>query len=188
MAFVWEFAVVRRKRLGYRVQMDTQGWMEIVESDYLTHESDKTGIRVRFPNRRVVGMAVTEPEELSHFFVTDTGDGTKETEGYGMGEEKDAGVLKLPKVKLNPGAHYKVLAVLERKSGTPGKGFDEPVFRAEVTGRPARWLGWLARLKLARTESHTFASQPALVGMVLLVVAVLTQSGLTLFWREDPTR
>ncbi|MGW4801005.1 hypothetical protein ACWEPC_52155 [Nonomuraea sp. NPDC004297] len=23
MAFVWEFAVVRRKRLGYRVQMDT---------------------------------------------------------------------------------------------------------------------------------------------------------------------
>ncbi|MCF6472817.1 hypothetical protein FAF44_31130 [Nonomuraea sp. MG754425] len=224
MAFVWEFAVVRRKRLGYRVQMDTlatdtahapsadmlarlqedgralkepsfvllrienAGWMEIVEGDYLTPEKDKTGIRVTFRDRRVVGLAVTEfsQSELRDFFITHADGVTMEADGFGRGEEDGAGVIGLPKVKLNPGAHYKVLAVLERRSGTPGDTFAKPVFRADVSGRSLRWLGWLARLKPARTESHTFASRPALVGIVLLTTAVLTQSGLTLLWRTDP--
>ncbi|MGW3351629.1 substrate-binding domain-containing protein [Nonomuraea rubra] len=224
MAFVWEFAVVRRKRLGYRVQMDTlatdtahapnadvlarmhengrelvepsfvllrvenAGWMEIVEGDYLTPERDKTGIRVTFRDRRVVGMAVTElsQPELRDFFITLADGVAKEAEGFEIGEEGGAGVIGLPKVKLNPGAHYKVLAVLERLSGKPGDDYPEPVFRADVSGRHNRWLGWLARLKLARTESHTFASKPAVVGIVLLATAVLTQSGLTLLWRAEP--
>jgi phosphate transport system substrate-binding protein len=224
-AFVWEFAVVRRKRLGYRVQMDTvatdtahapsadvlrrmhendrqlkepsfvlvrienAGWMEIVESDYLTPMDDRTGIRVTFQDRQVVGMAVTELSqgELRDFFITQAANGTTtEAEGFGIGEEDGAGIIRLPKVKLNPGAHYKVLAVLERKSGNPGDSFSKPVFRADVSGRHNRWFGWLARLKLAQTESHTFASRPATVGIVLLATAVLAQAILTLFWREAP--
>lgn len=224
MAFVWEFAVVRRKRLGYRVQMDTvatdtahapsggvlkrmrengteliepsfvlvrienAGWMEIVESDYLTPADDKTGIRVMFRDRRVVDMVVTElsQPELRDFFLTHAADGTTETEGFGIGDENGAGVIRLPKVKLNPGAHYKVLAVLERKSGRLGDPFSEPVFRADVSGRHNRWFARLARFKLAQTESHTFASRPATVGIVLLATAVLAQAILTLFLREDP--
>lgn len=224
-AFVWEFTVLRRKRLGYRVQMDTvatdtthapsadvlrrmhengrellepsyvlmrlenAGWTEIVESDYLTPVDDKTGIRVTFQDRQVVGMAVTElsQRELRDFFVTHAADGTPtETEGFGIGDEDGAGVIRLPKVKLNPRAHYKVLAVLERKSGKLGDPFSQPVFRADVSGRHNRWFRWLAGLKLARTESHTFASRPATVGIVLLATAVVVQASLTLFWREDP--
>lgn len=84
--------LLRRKRLGYRVQMDTlatsaphefgadmlqangrgltepsfvllrlenPGLREIVEDDYLD-QGNKTGIRVTFPGRRVVGITVTE--------------------------------------------------------------------------------------------------------------------------------
>lgn len=224
MAFVWEFVVVRRKRLGYRVQMDTlatdtahapsadvlarmhddgrplnepsfvllrvenAGLTEIVEGDYLTPQNDWTGIRVTFRDRRVVGLAVTElsQPELRDFFITQDENGTREADGFGITGDGDAGVIKLPKVKLNTGAHYKVLAVLERSSGEPGERFSKPEFRADVSGRSNRWVRWASRLKLARTESHTFASRPALVGIALLTTAVLLQSSLALFWREEP--
>ncbi|MED7828816.1 hypothetical protein VXC91_45085, partial [Streptomyces chiangmaiensis] len=232
LAFVWEFGVAGRKRLGYRVQMDTPatgaghapsanvlagmrvdtrslnepsfvlmrienaGWVEIGESDYLAPTTNATGIWVTFPQRRVVGMAVTELSDpaLRSFFITETraDDGsteTREASGFGHGEQDGAGLIKLPKVMLNKGAHYKVLAVLERKPGTSGD-VPRPVFRAGVLGdghnRWFRWLGWFARLKMARTEAHLFASRPALLGIALLTAAVLTQASLTLFWREDP--
>ncbi|MFD0508191.1 hypothetical protein ACFQ0G_46270 [Streptomyces chiangmaiensis] len=234
LAFVWEFGVAGRKRLGYRVQMDTPatgaghapsanvlagmrvdtrslnepsfvlmrienaGWVEIGESDYLAPTTNATGIWVTFPQRRVVGMAVTELSDpaLRSFFITETraDDGsteTREASGFGHGEQDGAGLIKLPKVMLNKGAHYKVLAVLERKPGTSGD-VPRPVFRAGVLGdghnRWFRWLGWFARLKMARTEAHLFASRPALLGIALLTAAVLTQASLTLFWREDPRR
>jgi ABC-type phosphate transport system substrate-binding protein len=218
-AFVWEFAVVGRKRLGYRVQMDTlatdtahspyagvleemhqngtsltdpsfvllrienAGWLPVIEEDYLTPADDPTGIRVTFPGRRVAGAVVTElsQPELRDFF-------SARAAGFGIDDELDSGVIRLPKVKLNPSAHYKVLAVLERRDAERRDAFPDPVFRADVSGRHSRWFGWpgrLARLRLARTESHTFASKPALVGIVLLAVAVLAQAGLTLVWREE---
>ncbi|MBE1533927.1 substrate-binding domain-containing protein [Actinomadura algeriensis] len=224
LAFVWEFVVVRRKRLGYRVQMDTlatdtahapnadvlarmhedgrpltepsfvllrvenAGLTEIVEGDYLTPQNDWTGIRVTFRDRRVVGLAVTElsQPELRDFFIAQVDGVTTEAEGFGISEEDGAGVIRLPKVKLNTGAHYKVLAVLERSSGNPGDRFSKPVFRADVAGRSNRWVRWVSRLKLARTESHTFASRPALVGIALLTTAVLVQSSIALFWRQSP--
>ncbi|GGV26432.1 phosphate-binding protein [Actinomadura cremea] len=224
MAFVWEFVVVRRKRLGYRVQMDTlatdtahapsadvlarmhddgrrlsepsfvllrvenAGLTEIVEGDYLTPQNDWTGIRVTFRDRRVVGLAVTElsQPELRDFFIAQVDGVTTEAEGFGISVEEGAGVIRLPKVKLNTGAHYKVLAVLERSSGSPGDRFSKPVFRADVAGRSNRWVRWVSRLKLARTESHSFASRPALVGIALLTTAVLAQSSIALFWRGTP--
>ncbi|WP_199536928.1 PstS family phosphate ABC transporter substrate-binding protein [Spongiactinospora gelatinilytica] len=228
IAFAWEFVVVRRKRLGYRVQMDTlatdtahapgadvlarmhkngrelqepsfvllrienAGRKEIVESDYLAAEDDKTGIRVTFRQRQVVGMAVTElsQPELRDFFITHNAKGEPiETEGFGSGEEDGAGVIRLPKVKLNRKAHYKVLAVLERKTGRPGSEFPDPEFRADVSGRHDRWLGRFrspSQLKLAATESHPFASKPALLLIGLLTAAVVIQSSVTLFFRPVP--
>ncbi|MEU9452138.1 substrate-binding domain-containing protein [Streptomyces sp. NPDC048277] len=227
LAFFWEFVVIRRKRLGYRLQMDTlatdtahapsaevlarmedagrelvepsfvlvrienAGWREIVPGDYLTPPDDKTGIRVLFRDRRVVGMAVTELSQptLRRFFVTTQEGRTRETEGFGIDWEDGAGVIRLPKVTLNPGAHYKVLAVLERRGGGEHAPFPEPEFQAAMTGdldHSFAWVRWLARLKLAHTESHTFASRPALGGMALLAVAVLVQASLTLFWPTKP--
>lgn len=100
-AFVWEFLVIGRKRLGYRIQMDTtafdkvpsntegdwerllkqangerlsdpsfvllriynRGTTNITEDDYAVLREDKVGIRVHFPDRRVVAMAVAEISE-----------------------------------------------------------------------------------------------------------------------------
>ncbi|MER5530719.1 substrate-binding domain-containing protein [Streptomyces sp. NPDC002677] len=227
LAFFWEFVVIRRKRLGYRLQMDTlatdtahapsadvlarmrddghelvepsfvlvrienAGWREIVPGDYLTPPDDKTGIRVMFRDRRVVGMAVTELSQptLRHFFVTTRDGTTQETDGFGKDWEDGTGVIRLPKVTLNPGAHYKVLAVLERLGGSPHAPFPQPEFQAAVTGgmdHSFAWLRWLPRLKMAHTESHTFASGAALAGMGLLAAAVVLQAGLTLFLPARP--
>ncbi|MFD8819560.1 PstS family phosphate ABC transporter substrate-binding protein [Streptomyces sp. NPDC059627] len=227
LAFFWEFVVIRRKRLGYRLQMDTlatdtahapsadvlarmrddghelvepsfvlvrienAGWREIVSGDYLTPPDDKTGIRVLFRDRRVVGMAVTELSQptLRHFFVTTRDGRTQETDGFGKDWEDGVGVIRLPKVTLNPGAHYKILAVLERRGGSEHAPFPSPEFQAAVTGgmdHSFAWVRWLARLKLAHTESHTFASRPAVGGLALLAVAVLVQASLTLFFPAKP--
>ncbi|MGY5057172.1 PstS family phosphate ABC transporter substrate-binding protein [Streptomyces sp. 900105755] len=227
LAFFWEFVVIRRKRLGYRLQMDTlatdtahapsadvlarmrddghelvepsfvlvrienAGWREIVSGDYLTPPDDKTGIRVLFRDRRVVGMAVTELSQptLRHFFVTTRDGRTQETDGFGKDWEDGVGVIRLPKVTLNPGAHYKILAVLERRGGSEHAPFPPPEFQAAVTGgmdHSFAWVRWLARLKLAHTESHTFASRPAVGGLVLLAAAVLVQASLTLFFPTKP--
>lgn len=226
-AFAWEFIFIRRKRLGYRVQMDTlatdtahapnadvlrriedkngrklnepsfvllrienAGWLEIVEGDYLTRADDPTGVRVTFKDRRVVGMAVTElsQPELRDFFIKQDKNVTTEAAGFEIGEEDDdAGVIRLPKVTLNRKAHYKVLAVLERKSGKPGEKFPEAKFRADVAGGQHNNLfGWRRRLRLDRTESHTFASRPALVILGLLAAAAVSQSSIRLFLHQEP--
>jgi ABC-type phosphate transport system substrate-binding protein len=219
VAFGWEFGVVGRKRLGYRVQMDTlatdtahspyagvlrelhddhgstltnpsfvllrienAGWQPIVESDYLTSESDKTGIRVTFAHRRVAGAVVTEPSqpELRDFFSEEVG-------GFGYGEENGHGLIRLPKVKLNRRAHYKVLAVLESTSGDQREDFPDPVFRADVSGG-GNGRGLFARFvkfKMARTESHRFASRPGWVFITLLALGVLIQAG-TLTLAPEP--
>ncbi|MGW0184402.1 substrate-binding domain-containing protein [Streptomyces sp. NPDC003362] len=220
-AFGWEFGVVGRKRLGYRVQMDTlatdtahspyagvlrelhddhgstltnpsfvllrienAGWQPIVEGDYLTSESDKTGIRVTFQYRRVAGAVVTEPSqpELRDFF-------TEEVGGFGYGEENGAGLIRLPKVKLNRRAHYKVLAVLESTSGDQREDFPDPVFRADVSGGNGR--GLLARFvkfKMSKTESHRFASRPGWVFVTLLALGVLIQAATLTFAPEPAPR
>lgn len=188
VAFLWEFAVIGRKRLGYRVQMDTTtasevtsqhavGWRELLgrangeplkdpsfvlvrienngttnidEDDYATLRDDPVGIHIRFPDRRVVAMAVTEisegvqPENFAH--------------GSGLGvqnsEEEDSGLrhgeIQLPKVPLNPDHHYKVMAVLERGSpnGAPPKTFAAP----EVDGTIK---GGVVKRQIEKTESRT---------------------------------
>lgn len=168
------FLVRRKRRLGYRVQMDTlatetahtlgadlpqgngraltepsfvllkienAGWKEIVEDDYLD-QGGRTGMRVTFPGRRVVGVTVTEPSEpgLRDFFVTRSGGASGQTGGFGIGEDDGAGIIRLPKVRLNPDASFKLLVLLERKSGNAGDAFPKPVFHA-VLRRRRRRLG-----------------------------------------------
>lgn len=224
LAFFWEFAVVGRKRLGYRVQMDalaadaTQspyagvlrdmqrdghrlkdpsfvllrienaGSAPIEEGDYLTPGIDPCGIRVTFRGRQVAGLVVTHlsQPELDDFFTPDT-----QGFGYDNHDDVDArrGVVRLPKVMLPLRAEYKVLVVLERWSDDDtGDPFPKPVFRGAVSG-PRRWFDPVVRyvrFKLARTESHVFASRPAWVGIGLLALAVAAQS-ITLFLPENRT-
>ncbi|GAA2332997.1 substrate-binding domain-containing protein [Saccharopolyspora halophila] len=192
-AFLWEFVVVGRKRLGYRVQMDTTptrigtnyagawqrldredgkrltdpsfallrvenvGSAPIDESDYASPEGEKVGLWARFPGRKVAGVVVTELSDsaLEPYFVgADCGLGTHDVES----ETGTVGTVSLPKVKLNPRAHYKVLVVLERAGagefaepdvvGTVSGGGDGKILRTKgQTGTPPtgtpRWAGAL---------------------------------------------
>jgi phosphate transport system substrate-binding protein len=168
-AFVWEFVVVGRKRLGYRVQMDTtaidevtsgttetwqqlwrrgngerpadpsfvllrienSGTINIDQNDYSVLDSNKVGVRVSFPERRVVGMVVTElsHEFLRESFGPDSGLGVRDLEEADSGRIV-GGEIELPKVPLNRDHHYKVLAALERvgpkNSEGPQRQFPPP--------------------------------------------------------------
>lgn len=155
IAFVWEFAIVGRKRLGYRIQMDTtpsglntehaRAWQRLerrsgerlkhpsfvlirIENigsapintgDYARPDTDNLGLSVRFPGRTVAGVLVTElsDDNLESFFHKDKWpDASDEEEEDGH----KVGIVKLPKVKLNPDDHYKVLVVLERAGKQEG--------------------------------------------------------------------
>ncbi|WP_151480090.1 substrate-binding domain-containing protein [Streptomyces albicerus] len=207
-AALWEFALVGRKRLGYRVQMDTtatdvshsplagvldrmqrqgnphgtalvdpsfvllrienSGWTPIVADDYMRPNNDPVGIRVGFPGRRVVGMVVTElsDEYLRDFFP-------EHAAGLGTTD----GLITLPKVMLNRGAHYKVLAVLEREEGFTDARFPDPEVVAGI-------VGGVRRGTIKKTKSHVFASKSVRVFMAALVLVAAAQSVLT-FTRDD---
>ncbi|MFE2040790.1 substrate-binding domain-containing protein [Streptomyces sp. NPDC059477] len=217
-AFLWEFIVVGRKRLGYRVQMDTlaadatqsqhaevlrgmerdghrlkdpsfvllrienAGSTPIEAGDYLAPADDDHGITVTFPGRQVAAMVVTElsQRELAGFFlrVDETGQ-TVATSGFRFDNNDGAGVIRLPKATLPRGAEYKVLVVLERWPDDRGTGaFPAPEFVGAV-GSNSRWhdpVMRFLRLKLARTESHVFASRPAWYGIWVLTAAVIAQA------------
>ncbi|MGC9437620.1 substrate-binding domain-containing protein [Streptomyces sp. WG5] len=206
-AALWEFFLAGRKRLGYRVQMDTSardsatssgpeagvlqrmqwdgvglhdpsvallrienvGWTPIVEEDYVAPANDTVGIRVRFPGRRVVGMVVTE---CSHTVLRDFF--TPGTPGFGASD----GVIRLPKVKLNRRAHYKVLAVLDRVPTFTETDFPDP----EVT---AGIVGGVRGGTIKKTEYYPFASRPVRWLLAVLVLVSVAQSVSTFARGED---
>lgn len=195
-AFLYEFVVVGRRRLGYRVQMDTpvtgeiesvfpgvltrlrpestdgatdlkdlsvvlvrienSGATTIDTSDYQTLDNGRAGLHLHFPRRRVIGMAVTE---LSHPGLAECLDA-----GSGIAHRWDAsaarGVIDLPKVPLNRGDHYKVLAILQRHGRAEADA--EPELRGGVKGG-----------RVLETRSRSGASRPMflLVGFLVLVIA-----------------
>ncbi|MGW7278087.1 substrate-binding domain-containing protein [Streptomyces sp. NPDC054844] len=205
-AALWEFFLAGRKRLGYRVQMDTSardsasssgpetgvlqrmqwdgadlrdpsvvllrienvGWTPIVEEDYVAPANDAVGIRVAFPGRRVVGMVVTECSHtvLRDFFAPGT---------PGLGATD--GVIRLPKVKLNRRAHYKVLAVLDRVPDFTETDFPDPEVTAGV-------VGGVRGGTIKRTEYYPFASRPVRWLLAALVLVSVAQSVST-FARSD---
>ncbi|MFB7437204.1 substrate-binding domain-containing protein [Streptomyces mirabilis] len=216
IAALWEFVLVGRKRLGYRVQMDTtarderalpyagvlqqmqrtnggplrdpsfvllrienSGWAPIVENSYLAPDRGHAGIQVKCRGRRVVGMVVTElsRNELRGFFTPSSDDQhpTPHVPGLGVTD----GVIELPKVKLNRGDHYKVLAVLEREESFTDEEFPEPEVVASI-------VGGVRRGKIKKTEYYPFASKPVRWVLALLVMVSAVQSILT-FTRHDAT-
>ncbi|MER7718691.1 substrate-binding domain-containing protein [Streptomyces flaveolus] len=208
-AALWEFFLAGRKRLGYRVQMDSTardsasssgpaagilrrlqwdgtdlrdpsvvllrienvGWTPIVEDDYVAPANDPVGIRVAFPGRRVVGMVVTECSHtvLRDFFAPGT---------PGLGSTD--GVIRLPKVKLNRRAHYKVLAVLDRVPEFTDADFPDPEVTAGV-------VGGVRGGTIKRTEYYPFASRPVRWLLAALVLVSVAQSVST-FARDDDRR
>jgi ABC-type phosphate transport system substrate-binding protein len=140
VAGVYEFFFIGRKRLGYRIQMDTRAFGEdfagarhpslvlvrienngsvpVDVDDYM--ESEPVGLSVRFPRRRVVRAfdptrrGPSSPTNAIPLLNRDP-------------ERADPDVLRLPRVPLNPNEHYKVLVVLDELDGdnAPERDGDE---------------------------------------------------------------
>ena len=205
-AFLWEFVIGGRRRLGYRVQMDTpvtgeveavfpgvltqlrrdagahmrdlsivlvrienSGTSTIEAADYLAPVA-RVGLHLRFPQRRVVGMAVTElsDQDLADSLGPNSGIGVREDTGGHIG------VIDLPKVPLNRGDHYKVLAILQRSEGS-GE-YPDPVL-----------LGGIRRGRVTETRSRTGVSRVMLALMAFLVLVIVVQFVVTLVEpRPDP--
>jgi phosphate transport system substrate-binding protein len=158
IAFLYEFVFVGRKRLGYRVQMDTTATDE-VPSPYAgalqqlqrgngTRLVDPSFVLLRIENNGAtyidtsdyavldddkVGIRVSFPgRKVAGMVVTELSDDfLRSSLGEDSGLSVQDGVIELPKVPLNRSAHYKVLAVLERDSMGGGR---EPFKAPEVVG------------------------------------------------------
>ncbi|MEU7765189.1 substrate-binding domain-containing protein [Nocardia sp. NPDC049190] len=197
-AFLWEFVFAGRRRLGYRVQMDTpvtgeissvfpgvlpqlrpsidgaspslkdisvvlvrienSGVTTIDTQDYKAPESARIGLHLRFPQRTVIGMAVTE---LSDPALADNLDVES---GIAVREDADGhiGVIDLPKVPLGPSEHYKILAILQRSEGA-GE-YSPPVLRGGIKGG-----------RVIETRSRTGVSRMMLALTVFLVSVIVVQ-------------
>lgn len=194
-AFLWEFVLVGRKRLGYRVQMDTpvtgeiesvlpgvlsqlrpagdgsgadlkdlsivlvrienSGATTIDTHDYGGPEAGRIGLHLHFPQRRVIGMAVTE--------LSDPGlrDSLDHESGIGVREQgaEHVGIIDLPKVPLNRGDHYKILAILQRSAGAGV--YPDPAVRGMIKGG-----------RVAETRSRVGVSR-VMVGLIAFLVVVI---------------
>jgi len=210
VAFLWEFVLVGRKRLGYRVQMDTptasgrgfaptadalaqlqhengerlvdpsfvllrienSGTTDIDTDDYAVNENDRVGVRVKFPGRTVAGMVVTElsSPHLHECFGDDSGWGARDEN-----PERPTGVIDLPRVPLNRGAHYKILAVLDRVPDGSPDDFDEPQVVGEIKGGSLR-----------ETKSRTGPTGSVMALILFLVVVSIFQLTRSLVFDEKP--
>lgn len=202
VAFVWEFLIRNRRRLGYRVQMNAApadvgprqkgawatlaredgtaldgpslallrienlGLARIEEDDYGAPKDDPVGVRVRFPGRSVAGVAITELSNpaLQPYFTGDRGLGMRDADEDGQ----VVGVVELPKVGLDRGAHYKVLVALERAEGYVREN-DEP----QVVGTVGS--GVLHNGTIKKTESRTGTPRWVLTAIAFLAAVCLAE-------------
>ncbi|RBO96755.1 PstS family phosphate ABC transporter substrate-binding protein [Nocardia puris] len=207
-AFLWEFVFVGRRRLGYRVQMDTpvtgeiesvfpgalarlhpdlpantpdlrdysvvlvrienSGSTAIGVADYLAPTA-RIGLHLRFPRRRVVGMAVTELSD------PDLAESLGPASGIAVREDTDGriGVIDLPKVPLARGDHYKILAILQRSGGS-GE-YPAPVLLGRIRGG-----------RVVETRSRTGVPRVMVVLTGFLVAVIVAQFAVAVL-RPDPT-
>jgi hypothetical protein len=180
---VWyERRVPRRKRIGYRVQMDnpigddvrsgranvrlglfdeTPGMMDatlvllriendgsqsIAGDDYTSRE--RHGLTAVFTDRTIRGVSVTQPPGTDHLM-------DHFTPAAGLSYEN--GVLRIPRVPLNRGEHFKLLVLLS--------GGD--------VGREIRLIGGLRDGEVSPNRSTTPDDQPPLFSRAARLITVL---------------
>jgi ABC-type phosphate transport system substrate-binding protein len=202
---LYEFVLKGRKRLGYRVQMDTTA-TDVVPSPFAgaLQQLQENGVPLRDPtlvllrienngatnidtrdyavlDDDLVGIRVSFPgRRVAGLVVTElSADFLRScfAEGSGLGVRD--GVIELPKVPLNRSAHYKVLAALERAPGETGKPgtFADP----EVVGGIK---GGLGGGRIQETRSRTGMSWRS-VGLVGFLVAVVLAQLTVSLWNND---
>lgn len=198
-AAMYEFVFVGRKRLGYRVQMDTTATDEVhseyagalqqlrqgqngeplvspsfvllrIENNGATH-IDPSDYAVLDDDK--VGIRVRFPgRRVAGMVVTELSDDFLRpafAEGLGLSTTYD--VIELPKVPLNHSAHYKVLATLERVP-EDANGHRERTEDPKVIGGIK---GGVGRGGIQETKSRTGASWRTIALVCFLVAVVLAQ-------------
>nr|WP_232541445.1 substrate-binding domain-containing protein [Nocardia bovistercoris] len=139
------------------VRIENSGTSTIDESDYLVPVPG-VGLHLRFPQRRVVGMAVTELSDQ------DLVDRLGPLSGISVRQDTGGriGVIDLPKVPLNRGDHYKVLAILQRSEGS-GE-YPDPEL-----------VGAIRRGHVTETKSRTGVSRVIFALIAFLVAVIVVQ-------------
>ncbi|MFR9798596.1 substrate-binding domain-containing protein [Streptomyces sp. MS06] len=199
---VWyERRVPRRKRIGYRIQMDNpigggvrsgrpnrrlglfdeiagmadatlvllrienDGWLGVARDDYTGPE--RHGLTAVFTGRTVRGVSVTQPTDTDHLMDHFTAE-----RGFGF----EANRLRVPRVPLNRGEHFKLLVLLS--------GGD--------VGNEVRLIGGLSEGEVHPNRSTTLDdraplfSRPARTIGVLLAVCVVALAALVVAHDDTP--
>ncbi|MEV8635799.1 substrate-binding domain-containing protein [Streptosporangium sp. NPDC051023] len=201
LAFLWEFGVVGRKRLGYRIQMDTTATDEVpyqhpgvlqrlreqddrplVNPSFVLLRIENTGLAnidtgdYAVPDEEKAGIRVEFPgRRIAGMAITELSDdflAQSFTEEAGLKVED--GVIGLPRVPLNRGQHYKVLVALEDiRQDTQGRRekFDDPKVIGGIKGGIPR----RRRGRIYQTESHTGMPWYAVAMVGFLVVIIASQ-------------
>jgi ABC-type phosphate transport system substrate-binding protein len=162
--------LVENDRSYVLVRIENNGRTPIATGDYAVMPDNPVGIVLRFPNRRVTGMALTDltPPTLD---LSLRGSEHKPAEGLGTRNVEDGGravgLVELPKVPLNRGEHYKVLVSLESANGDRGPfpapevvgGISGGTFRATKnrTGTSARSVALAAFLTAALVGQQVYS-------------------------------
>jgi phosphate transport system substrate-binding protein len=205
-AAFYEFVVKGRKRLGYRVQMDTTA-TNVVETKYDGPFSqlrvdehrleDPTIVLLRIenngasnideadysaPQRDDTGIAVTFVDRrVVGAVVTELSDDTmrssfKSSGGFAVRDH----VIELPKVPMNRRDHYKVLVALERADG--GRGSREyPPPKVDCTIK-----GGVGGGRIQETKSRTGTPRRAMFMIGFLAAIAVAQ--LLIFATSDNRR
>ena len=140
------------------VRIENSGATTIDTHDYQAPEAGRVGLHLNFPQRRIIGMAVTELSDpvLADSLDRDSGIAVREdTAGH-------IGVIDLPRVPLNRADHYKILAILQRSEGT-GE-YPAPMLRGGLKGG-----------QISETQSRTGISRVMLALIAFLVVVIVVQ-------------
>lgn len=197
---VWyERRVPRRKRIGYRVQMDNpigddvrsgranvrlglfdadmddatlvllrvenDGSQSIDRDDYTGPEPH--GLTAVFTDRTIRGVSVTQPTDIDHLM-----DHFTAQRGFGY----EGNRLRIPRVPLNPGDHYKLLVLLS--GGDVG---------AEIRLRGGIRDGEVHPNRSATPDDKApVFSLPARIFTALLTLSVLGLAGIVVFRDGNP--
>jgi phosphate transport system substrate-binding protein len=208
IAALYEFVVNGRKRLGYRVQMDTTA-TDAVHSQYagalqqLQQQEegsplvDPSFVLLRIENNGAthidtsdyavldddkVGIRVRFPgRRVAGMVVTELSDNfLRHSFGEASGLRVLNGIIELPKVPLNRSAHYKVLAALER-APEPADSPREEFEEPEIVGGIK---GGVGNGGIQETKSRTGTPRQAIAMVCFLVLVILAQLTVSLS-RDD---